>query len=66
MCSTVEDRLALIGKAIDEMAAALDTGAPSGAELDDLAGRLARIWGMIADLDPGLAGRLRHYCAGGE
>jgi hypothetical protein len=66
MCSTAEDRLALIGKAIDEVAAALSAGAPSGAELDDLAGRLAHIWGMIAELDPALAGRLRNYAVDGE
>jgi hypothetical protein len=66
MCSTAEDRLALIGKAIDEVAAALRTGAPSGAELDGLAGRLAHIWGMIAELDPALAGRLRNYAVDDE
>ena len=66
MCSMPEDRLALIGKAIDEVAAALSAGAPSGAELDDLARRLARIWGMIAELDPGLAGRLQGYAVDGE
>lgn len=66
MCSTTEGRLARIGEAIDEVAAALTTGAPSDAELDDLAGRLARIWGMIAELDPALAGRLRGYTADGS
>jgi hypothetical protein len=66
MCSTAEDRLSLIGKAIDEVAAVLSAGAPFGAELDDLAGRLAHIWGMIAELDPALAGRLRNYAVDGE
>ena len=66
MCSMPEDRLALIGKAIDEVAAALSAGAPSGAELADLAVRLARIWAMIAELDPAIAGRLRDYTANGD
>lgn len=58
MCSTVEERLALIGQAIDEVAAAART---PGAGLDDLAVRLAQIWAMVADIDPALAGRLRGY-----
>jgi hypothetical protein len=66
MCSTVEGRLALIGKAIDEVAAAVDEGATSGAGLDDLTARLARIWAMVAELDPALAGRLRDYAPDGE
>ena len=61
MCSTVEERLALIGKAIDEVAAA---AAVPGAGLDDLADRLAQIWAMVADIDPDLAGRLRGYTSG--
>lgn len=61
MCSTVEERLALIGKAIDEVAAA--ASAP-GAGLDELAARLAQIWAMVADIDPALAGRLRGYTTG--
>ncbi len=63
MCSTVEARLAVIGQAIDEVAGALRGGPPSDAELDDLTGRLARIWGMITELDPALAGRLPDYTA---
>jgi hypothetical protein len=60
VCSTVEERLARIGKAIDEVAAAAGTGAG----LDDLAARLAHIWSMVADVDPVLAGRLRGYTSG--
>jgi len=41
VCSTVEERLAEIGRAIDEVAAA---AAAPGAGLDDLAARLAQIW----------------------
>ncbi len=62
MCSTVEERLALIGKAIDEVAAA--AAAAPGGGLDDLAARLAQIWAMVADIDPALAGRLRGYTTG--
>jgi hypothetical protein len=66
MCSTVEGRLAMIGEAIDEVAAAASEGTTSGAGLDDIAGRLARIWAMLAELDPALARRLRGYNAGAE
>jgi hypothetical protein len=86
MCSTVSERLARIGQAIDELAAetrgagrpsrgAEATGAgtagagtagtePAGTEpaetvsLDD---RLARIWLMMAELDPQLASRITNY-----
>jgi hypothetical protein len=61
MCSTVEGRLAMIGKAIDEVAAAAREGTASGAGLDDLTARLAAIWAMVAELDPALARRLRDY-----
>jgi hypothetical protein len=66
MCSTVEERLALIGRAIDEVAATVGEDATSGAGLHDTAGRLAQIWAMIAELDPALARRLRGDNAGTE
>jgi len=56
----------MIGEAIDEVAAAMSEGAASGAGLEDMAGRLARIWAMLAELDPALARRLRGYNAGAE
>jgi len=65
MCSNMEARIAAVGEAIDEVAAALQAGAASGASLDDLAGRLAQIWAMVAELDPGLARRLPGYREGG-
>lgn len=65
MCST-EERLALIGEAIDEVAAASREGAASGAGMADLTARLARIWAMLAELDPALARRLRDYAVDGE
>jgi len=65
VCST-EERLALIGEAIDEVAAAWREGAASGTGMADLTARLARIWAMLAELDPALARRLRHYAVDGE
>jgi hypothetical protein len=65
VCST-EERLALIGEAIDEVAAATREGAASGAGMADLTARLARIWAMLAELDPALARRLRGYAVDGE
>jgi hypothetical protein len=76
MCSTVSERLARIGQAIDELAAetqgtgrgaapegaAPEGAAPEGAaSLDD---RLARIWLMMAELDPELARRVTDYGGG--
>jgi hypothetical protein len=57
MCSTVSERLARIGQAIDELAADSRGTAPA-VSLDD---RLARIWLMVAELDPELARRVTDY-----
>ena len=65
MCST-EDRLARIGEAIDEVAEAASQGAASGAGMADLTAQLARIWAMLAELDPALASRLRGYSVDSE
>jgi hypothetical protein len=68
MCSITDRRLALIGLAIDELAAAARAeaaGAGAGdsrpGTSDTMAERVARIWAMVADLDPGLAHRLSQY-----
>jgi hypothetical protein len=61
MCSTREARIARIGAAIDEVAAAARGGAAGQPEVIDLAARLAGIWAMVAELDPDLAARLRSY-----
>ena len=61
MCSTLEARLAMLRAAIDEVALAARTGQPGHAGAEDLAERLAGLWGMIAELDPALAARLRGY-----
>ncbi len=58
MCSTTGERLATIGNAIDELAAAAARAGQS-----DIADRLARLWAMVADLDPELARRLPGYDA---
>jgi hypothetical protein len=62
MCSTASERLARIGMAIDELAAdslAADRGG-SDAGMQE---RLARIWVMVAELDPELARRVPNYGA---
>jgi len=56
----------MIGEAIDEVAAAAGDGAASGAGMADLTARLARIWVMLAELDPALARRMRGYADDGE
>jgi hypothetical protein len=75
MCSMTDPRLAMIGTAIDELAeaaraeAARDGAASRGtpgapgtaATSDTMAERVAGIWAMVADLDPGLARRLSRY-----
>jgi hypothetical protein len=68
MCSITDPRLARIGTAIDELAEAVRAeaaGIPEGAGLsgapDAMAERVAGIWAMVADLDPGLAERLSQY-----
>jgi hypothetical protein len=62
MCSTREARIAMIGAAIDEVAAAVRAGAAGHTDVNELAARLASIWAMVAELDPALAARLRGYC----
>src|SRR5262245_17796828 len=62
MCSTWEARLASLRAAIDEVALAAQADPGEYADLDELAARLCGLWAMIAELDPGLAARLRGYC----
>jgi len=58
MCSTLADRLARIERAIDELA-----GESGTAEAAD---RLARLWQMVADLDPELSRRMAGYRTTGD
>jgi len=78
MCSTASGQLARICRAIEELAdrsaaegsnagaepgqAAAPGSDDTGAE-DDLTARLAAIWAMVAEADPGLAQRLPGYLA---
>ena len=57
VCSTPQPSLDDLARAIDDLAAASRAGAASG-ELNEL---IARLWGMMADLDPELARRLARY-----
>ncbi|MBO0788630.1 MAG: hypothetical protein J2P33_21430 [Actinobacteria bacterium] len=57
-------RLARISEAIDQLAAEAASGTAGGPE--QLARRLAAIWEMVADADPGLASRLRGYSGDSE
>lgn len=62
MCSNGGARLARIGEAIDQLA---DEAAAAGdGEPSQMAGRLAALWAMLAELDPGLARQLRGYTGG--
>jgi hypothetical protein len=58
MCSTLADRLALIERAIDELAAESGT---TGVQ-----DRLVRLWQMVADLDPELTRRMAGYHGAGD
>ncbi len=69
MCSMTDPRLAMIGTAIDELAEAARArgGRGRGRRISrpgtagTMAERVAGIWAMVADLDPGLAQRLSRY-----
>jgi hypothetical protein len=57
VCSIQESPLDALARAIDDLAAdSRDGTAPA-----DLAERIARLWGMLADLDPELAKRRPGY-----
>jgi hypothetical protein len=47
-----------LGRAIDEVA---DAARGRDASTQELAGRLARVWDMVAELDPELARRIADY-----
>ncbi|HEV2377973.1 MAG TPA: hypothetical protein VGS19_38155 [Streptosporangiaceae bacterium] len=59
MCSDSDYNLHLarIKQAIDELA----TATPGTAEDPEMAQRLARLWAMLAELDPAMAVRLAGY-----
>ena len=74
MCSNVAALIARICAAIEELAGPLSGQATVGGAAgpgqdradDDVAGRLAAIWAMIAEVDPELAKRLPGYLAVAE
>lgn len=78
MCSNAATRIARICAAIEELAGPLSEQDRASAAIgetagpgpdrayDDLAGRLAAIWAMIAEADPELARRLPGYLAAGD
>jgi hypothetical protein len=57
VCSTPEPSLDDLTRAIDDLAAA----SRAGAAPENLSERIARLWGMVAGLDPQLARRLSRY-----
>jgi hypothetical protein len=61
MSSMTDPRLAMIGTAIDELAEASRAASGTPGTSGSMAERVARIWAMVADLDPGLAQRLSGY-----
>ena len=76
MCSTRAQRIAQIGRAIDDLAAqaeSADTPGGSAADAensraadasgqsDDIFARLAELWAQLAQLDPEVAKRLPTY-----
>ena len=78
MCSTPEQRLAEIGRAIDDLAAQAEAGAASaagagasaaaarghdGADAEEVMKRLADLWAKLTQLDPEVARRLPTYLA---
>ena len=67
VCSTTDECLDRICRAIDELAGT--AAKPSGPTADDAAApvaRLAAIWEMVADANPELAKRLPGYLSAAE
>jgi ribosomal protein L17 len=67
MCSTAEQRLAEIGRAIDDLAAkargeqgAAERRAQAG-DRDEVVGKVAELWALLAELDPDIARRMSGY-----
>jgi hypothetical protein len=60
MCSTAAQRIAEIGRAIDDLAV---KAAPTASEADPVVARLAELWALLAELDPEVARRLAGYQA---
>lgn len=67
MCSTAEQRLAEIGRAIDDLAAealasqGLAEHRAQADDRDEVVGKLAELWALLAELDPDIARRMSGY-----
>jgi len=59
MCSTAAQRIAEIGRAIDDLAFS-DAG-PAAGDTGPIVARLAELWALLAELDPEVARRLAGY-----
>lgn len=59
MCSTAAQRIAEIGRAIDDLAVS-QTG-PAVGDTDPIVARLAELWALLAELDPEVGRRLAGY-----
>jgi hypothetical protein len=63
MCS-IEERIAEIDRAVDELADAKNAAAAIGTDdSGHVLARLAELWALLADLDPEVAKRLAGYQA---
>ncbi len=62
MCSIAAQRIAEIGKAIDDLASNGEAGAGSTPQgTDPIVARVAELWTLLAELDPEVARRLVGY-----
>lgn len=59
MCSTAERRIAEIGQAIDDLAMAGHR--VNAGDRDEVVGKLAELWALLAELDPDIARRMPTY-----
>jgi hypothetical protein len=66
VCSTTAARIARICAAIEDLAGRPEEGADVSVPTTAAAERLAAIWAMIAEVDPGVAKRLPGYLAADE
>ena len=60
MCSTAAQRIAEIGKAIDDLALRGNAEAAT-ADADPIVARVAELWALLAELDPEVGKRLAGY-----
>ena len=67
MCSNAEERLAEIWRAIDDLAAetlakpAIGKHRAEIGDHDEVVGKLAELWALLAELDPDIARRMPTY-----